>query len=125
MIRWINANFWVLISRLILRNRVILLLIVAGITVFMSMQWKHMQFSFTEANLLPDDHEYNLQYEEFLSIFGEEAYFTHFLKRHSRCGDISHATVFKLQSCVSNVKRFTDYSYAACCYARDLRFHHT
>ena len=72
MIRWINANFWVLISRFILRNRVILLLIVAGITVFMSMQWKHMQFSFTEANLLPDDHEYNLQYEEFLSIFGEE-----------------------------------------------------
>ena len=72
MIRWINANFWGLISRLILRNRVILLLIVAGITVFMSMQWKHMQFSFTEANLLPDDHEYNLQYEEFLSIFGEE-----------------------------------------------------
>ena len=72
MIQWINTNFWGLVSRLILRNRVILLLVVAGITVFMSMQWKHMRFTFTEANLLPDDHEYNLQYEEFLSIFGEE-----------------------------------------------------
>lgn len=72
MIKWINANFWGIVSRIILRNRVVLLLLVAGITVFMSMQWKHMRFTFTEANLLPDDHEYNLQYDEFLKVFGEE-----------------------------------------------------
>lgn len=36
------------------------------------MQWKHMRFSNTEANLLPDDHPINLEYLDFLDIFGEE-----------------------------------------------------
>ena len=31
-----------------------------------------MRFTYTEANLLPDDHPYNLEYNEFLDIFGEE-----------------------------------------------------
>ncbi|MFT5436021.1 MAG: putative RND superfamily exporter protein [Ulvibacter sp.] len=36
------------------------------------MQWKHMRFTYTEANLLPDDHEINIEYKEFLDQFGEE-----------------------------------------------------
>ncbi|MFT5103073.1 MAG: putative RND superfamily exporter protein [Candidatus Latescibacterota bacterium] len=36
------------------------------------MQWKHMRFTYTEANLLPDDHETNLEYQNFLQKFGEE-----------------------------------------------------
>jgi len=31
-----------------------------------------MRFSYTEANLLPEDHEVNIQYNQFLDIFGEE-----------------------------------------------------
>ena len=31
-----------------------------------------MRFTFTEANLLPDDHEVNIQYNSFLDKFGEE-----------------------------------------------------
>lgn len=31
-----------------------------------------MRFSYTEANLLPDDHEINLEYNQFLDKFGEE-----------------------------------------------------
>lgn len=31
-----------------------------------------MQFSFTEANLMPDDHEVNINYNDFLDKFGEE-----------------------------------------------------
>ena len=31
-----------------------------------------MRFSYTEANLLPEDHEVNVQYNQFLDIFGEE-----------------------------------------------------
>jgi len=31
-----------------------------------------MRFTYTEANLLPDDHETNLEYKEFLGHFGEE-----------------------------------------------------
>ena len=31
-----------------------------------------MRFTYTEANLLPDDHEVNLVYNNFLEVFGEE-----------------------------------------------------
>ena len=31
-----------------------------------------MRFTYTEANLLPDDHPYNVEYQQFLDIFGEE-----------------------------------------------------
>jgi predicted RND superfamily exporter protein len=31
-----------------------------------------MRFTYTEANLLPDDHEINLEYKAFLDQFGEE-----------------------------------------------------
>ncbi len=31
-----------------------------------------MRFTYTEANLLPDDHEFNKEYVQFLNTFGEE-----------------------------------------------------
>jgi len=40
--------------------------------VFLALQWKNMRFTYTEANLLPDHHEINLQYNDFLDKFGEE-----------------------------------------------------
>jgi predicted RND superfamily exporter protein len=36
------------------------------------MQWQHMRFTYTEAKLLPDDHEINIEYKAFLDQFGEE-----------------------------------------------------
>jgi len=65
-------GFWSIVARFILRNRILLLLVIAGITVALAMQWKHMRFSNTEANLLPDQHEVNLEYNQFLDKFGEE-----------------------------------------------------
>jgi predicted RND superfamily exporter protein len=38
----------------------------------MAMQWKNMRFTYTEANLLPDRHEINKEYKDFLDKFGEE-----------------------------------------------------
>ncbi|OAB80496.1 efflux RND transporter permease subunit [Cochleicola gelatinilyticus] len=67
-----SIGFWNTVARFILRNRPLILIIIAAITVFFGMQWKNMRFTYTEANLLPDDHEVNLQYSEFLSHFGEE-----------------------------------------------------
>jgi len=64
--------FWSSLARLILRNRTLLLLAIVAVTIFLAMQWQHMRFSNTEANLLPDDHPINLEYQTFLSIFGEE-----------------------------------------------------
>ncbi|UOY07904.1 MMPL family transporter [Muricauda sp. SCSIO 64092] len=72
MLKEFLQGFWSGTARLILRNRIIILLIITGITVFMGLQWKHMRFSNTEANVLPDDHPETLQYEEFVSIFGQE-----------------------------------------------------
>lgn len=72
MVTWINTSFWARIARLILRNRILILVIIAGITVFLGMQWKYMRFTYTEANLLPDHHPVNLEYNKFLDQFGEE-----------------------------------------------------
>jgi len=67
-----NWSFWEGVARLILRNRFPLIIILIGITVFWVSQWQHMRFTFTEANLLPDNHPHNIQYNDFLSLFGEE-----------------------------------------------------
>ena len=67
-----SIGFWSALARFILRNRIFLLLVIAAITVALASQWKNMRFSTTEANLLPDDHEINLEYKQFLNEFGEE-----------------------------------------------------
>jgi len=67
-----NWSFWEGVARLILRNRFPLIIVLIGITVFWVSQWQHMRFTFTEANLLPDNHPHNIQYNDFLSLFGEE-----------------------------------------------------
>ncbi|MBP8792576.1 MAG: MMPL family transporter [Lutibacter sp.] len=65
-------NFWTRVSRLILKNRYIIIILIAAATYFLSTQMQYMRFSYTEANLLPEDHEVNIQYQKFLDIFGEE-----------------------------------------------------
>ena len=65
-------NFWTRVSRIILMNRYLILILIAIATAFLVSQMKHMRFSYTEANLLPEDHEVNIQYNQFLDIFGEE-----------------------------------------------------
>lgn len=72
MVAKLTRGFWPTVARLILRNRILILLGVAAFTVFLAMQWKNMQFSNTEANILPDDHPATVQYNAFKSIFGEE-----------------------------------------------------
>ncbi|MFP2996923.1 efflux RND transporter permease subunit [Spongiivirga sp. MCCC 1A20706] len=67
-----TSGFWPTVSRIILRNRIFILVLLAAITVALGTQWKHMRFTYTEANLLPDDHEVNITYNKFLDIFGEE-----------------------------------------------------
>ncbi|WP_203294509.1 efflux RND transporter permease subunit [Luteirhabdus pelagi] len=67
-----SIGFWSAVARFILRNRLFILIAIAAVTVFFGLQWKNMRFTYTEANLLPDDHEINLQYNQFLQKFGEE-----------------------------------------------------
>ncbi|WP_121666839.1 efflux RND transporter permease subunit [Mesonia aquimarina] len=72
MSKLFSFGFWNTIARIILRNRIIILALILAATVFLAFQWKNMRFSYTEANLLPDDHEINQEYEKFLEKFGEE-----------------------------------------------------
>ena len=65
-------SFWTKVAGIILRNRYLVLIIIAGITSFLASQMKYMKFSYTEANLLPENHIANLEYNTFLEIFGEE-----------------------------------------------------
>lgn len=68
-----ESNIWGIVARLILRNRFILLVAILGMTFFWATQWKYMQFTFTEANLLPDNHPENILYKSFTDTFGDES----------------------------------------------------
>ncbi|WP_439131118.1 efflux RND transporter permease subunit [Polaribacter sp.] len=65
-------NFWTKVAGIILRNRFLVLLGIAIITGLLASQMQYMKFSYTEANLLPENHEANLEYNKFLEVFGEE-----------------------------------------------------
>lgn len=72
MTKLFTTGFWERIARLILRNRLVIILVVLAGTFFFAQQWDKMRFTYTEANLLPDKHEVNLEYNSFLERFGEE-----------------------------------------------------
>jgi uncharacterized protein len=65
-------NFWTKVAGIILRNRYLVLIGIAIITGLLASQMQYMKFSYTEANLLPENHEANIEYNKFLEIFGEE-----------------------------------------------------
>ncbi|MCB7482316.1 efflux RND transporter permease subunit [Christiangramia sediminis] len=67
-----SFGFWNSIAGIILRNRIVIIILIAIATFLLSTQWKNMRFSYTEANLMPDDHEVNISYNDFLNKFGEE-----------------------------------------------------
>ncbi len=72
MVAKLTHGFWERVARIILRNRILILFLVAGLTFFLAMQWDNMRFSNSQANLLPDDHPVNIEYQNFLRQFGEE-----------------------------------------------------
>ncbi|WP_318309453.1 efflux RND transporter permease subunit [Flagellimonas crocea] len=72
MVAKLTKGFWPKVASIILRNRILILIGIAAFTVFLGLQWKNMQFSNTEANILPDDHPATIQYRAFTKIFGEE-----------------------------------------------------
>lgn len=70
--KFLGFAFWNSVARTILRNRILIIVFILSSTTLLALQWKNMKFSYTEANLLPDDHEVNQQYQQFVDIFGEE-----------------------------------------------------
>lgn len=67
-----KQNFWGAVANLILRNRFLILGSILLVTLYLATQWQYMRFTFSEANLLPNKHPENLQYDAFVDTFGEE-----------------------------------------------------
>lgn len=65
-------DFWTRLTRFILKRRYIILVIIAAFTYFLATQMQYMRISSTEANLLPENHIVNIEYNKFLKLFGEE-----------------------------------------------------
>ena len=72
MAKVFSVGFWATVARIVLRNRIAILILIALATAALATQFQYMRFTYTEANLLPDDHEINLEYFDFLDKFGEE-----------------------------------------------------
>lgn len=72
MFKLFTRDFWDIIARLILRNKIIILVSIVIVTFLFAQQWDNMRFSNSEANMLPDNHEVNVTYNNFLQKFGEE-----------------------------------------------------
>ncbi len=68
----LKVGFWEFIAGIVLRNRIAILVVIGIITILLAMQWKYIRFTYTEANLLPDDEIANIEYNAFLNKFGEE-----------------------------------------------------
>ena len=72
MLKEFLRGFWTVTARIILRNRILILLIITAITVLLGMQWKNMRFSNKEQSVLPDDHPSIVEYNDFVASFGQE-----------------------------------------------------
>ena len=72
MFKNIFSGFWENVSRLILRNRILIILSLILITYSFSTHWDKIRFTYTEANLLPATHPENIKYKAFTDKFGEE-----------------------------------------------------
>ncbi|MFH6997554.1 RND family transporter [Flavobacterium sp. FlaQc-57] len=68
----VQVGFWEKLARIILKNRISILVGVSLLTIFLGYQWKNLAMTYTEANLLPKNHIANKDYQKFLSKFGEE-----------------------------------------------------
>lgn len=63
---------WVKVSRIILRNRILLLSILAVLTVFFGYHARKVEMSYEYASLLPKKDPAYKDYQKFVNIFGEE-----------------------------------------------------
>ena len=72
MLKEFLRGFWNVTARIILRNRIFILILIAIITILLASEWKNMRFSNTEQSVLPDDHPSIVDYDAFVNIFGQE-----------------------------------------------------
>src|ERR1700679_1767569 len=64
---------WKKLAAVVLKNRVILLIVVALCTVFMGYQASHVRITFAGSKVLPVTDSAYIRYNEFKKIFGQDA----------------------------------------------------
>jgi hypothetical protein len=67
-----KVGFWEFFARLVLRYRIIFLSFIVLITILLGFQWKNIQFTNAEKDLLPEDNIVNVEYRNFIKTFGDE-----------------------------------------------------
>ncbi|MFT6748811.1 MAG: putative RND superfamily exporter protein [Flavobacterium sp.] len=68
----IKVGFWEFFARLVLRYRIVFLSLIVLVTILLGFQWKNIQFTNAEKDLLPDDNIVNVEYRNFIKTFGDE-----------------------------------------------------
>ncbi len=63
---------WVRVSRIILRNRILLLSVLGAITIFFGYHARKVEMSYEYASLLPKKDQAYKDYQKFVDVFGEE-----------------------------------------------------
>ena len=63
---------WIGIARIILKNRILILIILLLLTIFMGYNARKIEMSYKYAPLLPEDDPVYLEYQSFLESFGNE-----------------------------------------------------
>jgi len=63
---------WAFAARIILRNRLAILIVVGLLTAFMGYKATQVQLHYNLAKLLPATDRTNIEYEEFIRVFGED-----------------------------------------------------
>ncbi len=63
---------WIKVSRIILRNKILLLAILAAITIFFGYHARKVEMSYEYASLLPKKDQAFKDYQKFVEVFGEE-----------------------------------------------------
>ena len=63
---------WIRISGIILRNKILLLIVLASITIFLGYHARKVEMSYEYAQLLPKKDQAFKDYQRFVEIFGEE-----------------------------------------------------
>ena len=61
---------WKFISNLILKNRIVIIILIAMLTVFMIQKGKEAKLSYSMAKLLPESHQFSIDYNNFLEKYG-------------------------------------------------------
>ena len=65
MKKWLSTSFWILISRFLLRNRLLVILMIAAFTVFMECNGNIFALHKLKLIYYPDDHKDNIAYTNF------------------------------------------------------------